>query len=164
MTGSDKIAVNALTATMLAGACSERAASSNMPRSEQRMSGTRDVADHATKIRIVTKDRTLTATLDDGAASRSFAKLLPLRITLKDYNRTEKIADLPKRLSAEGAPVGIEPSAGDIAYFAPWGNLALFYRDFGYSKGLIRLGRIDGDPSVLISEDSIPVTIERIDD
>jgi len=32
---------------------------------------------------------------------------------------------------------------GDITYYAPWGNLAIFYRDFDYSRGLVRLGRID---------------------
>jgi hypothetical protein len=32
---------------------------------------------------------------------------------------------------------------GDITYYAPWGNLALFYRDFPYSNGLIRLGTLD---------------------
>jgi hypothetical protein len=31
---------------------------------------------------------------------------------------------------------------GDITYYAPWGNLAIFYRDFGYSPGLVRLGHI----------------------
>lgn len=24
-----------------------------------------------------------------------------------------------------------------ITYYAPWGNLAIFYRDFGYSAGLV---------------------------
>jgi hypothetical protein len=32
---------------------------------------------------------------------------------------------------------------GDIAYYAPWGNLAIFYKDFGYSRGLVKLGRLD---------------------
>lgn len=32
---------------------------------------------------------------------------------------------------------------GDITYYSPWGNLALFYRDFGHASGLVRLGRLD---------------------
>lgn len=32
---------------------------------------------------------------------------------------------------------------GDIALYAPWGNLAIFYKDFGYARGLIVLARID---------------------
>lgn len=41
---------------------------------------------------------------------------LPLTLTLKDYAGTEKISDLPKRLSTEGAPSGSDPSVGDITY------------------------------------------------
>ncbi|MBS0521182.1 MAG: hypothetical protein JSR90_20950 [Proteobacteria bacterium] len=111
------------------------------------------------KIRIVAAGRALTAELEDSAAARDFAALLPLDLTLSDYNRTEKIADLPRRLSIEGAPKGIDPTVGDIAYYAPWGNLAIFYRDFGYSRGLVRLGRLEGDAEGLVKLDG-PARIE----
>lgn len=56
---------------------------------------------------------------------------------------TEKVSDLPKRLATSGAPPGADPQVGDIAYYAPWGNLAIYYRDFEYSSGLVKLGHID---------------------
>jgi hypothetical protein len=59
----------------------------------------------------------VTATLDDNETSREFVSLLPLTLTLEDYNSTEKISNLPKKLSTKGAPAGIDPSAGDIAYY-----------------------------------------------
>ena len=65
--------------------------------------------------------------------------MLPLTLTLKDYAGTEKISDLPRKLSTQGAPSGSDPSVGDITLYAPWGNLAIFYRDFGYASGLIIL-------------------------
>jgi len=37
----------------------------------------------------------------------------------------------------------VSPGPGDIAYYARWGNLAIFIKDFGYSRGLVRLGRIE---------------------
>jgi hypothetical protein len=37
---------------------------------------------------------------------------------------------------------------GDITYYAPWGNLALLYRDFGYANGLIKSGNMDDDMEV----------------
>ena len=111
------------------------------------------------KIRIIASDRTLTAELEDSAAARDFAALLPLELTLSDYNRTEKIADLPRRLSIEGAPEEIDPEAGDIAYYSPWGNLAIFYRDFGNSRGLVRLGRTKGRVDSLAMIDG-PVRLE----
>jgi hypothetical protein len=95
-------------------------------------------------IQIATGDITLAATLNDSAAARDFAAMLPLRLTLSDFHNTEKIADLPGRLTTTGTPSGTSGKAGDITYYAPWGNLAIFYRDFGHSDGLISLGRIHG--------------------
>jgi hypothetical protein len=45
--------------------------------------------------------------------------------------------------SSAGAPEGVDPDVGDITYYAPWGNLVIFSRDFGYSSGLVKLGTID---------------------
>ena len=114
------------------------------------------------QIRMKTGAKTLTARLEDSKAARDFAALLPIELTLKDYASTEKIADLPRQLSTEGAPAGVDPEVGDIAYYAPWGNLAIYYRDFGYSRGLVRLGRIEADPETIKSLDG-PVTIEAVE-
>jgi hypothetical protein len=95
------------------------------------------------KIRMNVESMTLTASLDDTEAARDFVSLLPLALTLQDYASTEKIADLPRKLSTKGAPAGTAAAAGDISYYAPWGNLALFYEPFRYSSGLVRLGAID---------------------
>lgn len=113
------------------------------------------------KIRIDVDGRRAMATLDDTAASRDFISLLPLTLTLDDYNGTEKISDLPKRLSTDGAPAGVDPSVGDITYYAPWGNMAIFYKDFGYSRGLVKLGRIDSGADVFHRPGKLRVTIQR---
>jgi hypothetical protein len=39
-------------------------------------------------------------------------------------------------------------------------NLAIFYRDFGYSSGLVSLGRLDSGVDVLARPGPMPVTIE----
>jgi hypothetical protein len=114
------------------------------------------------KIRMNVEGTTITATLVDNATSRDFASLLPLTLTLKDYAGTEKISDLPRRLSTAGAPPGSDPSTGDITYYSPWGNLAVFYRDFGYSNGLVKLGTIDSDVEVLNRPGPLRATIELI--
>src|SRR5207244_10752150 len=80
------------------------------------------------KVRIDIDGTPLMASLVDTAPAWDFASLLPLRLTLTDYAGTEKISDLPRRLSIEGAPAGVEPATGDITYYAPWGNLAIFHR------------------------------------
>jgi hypothetical protein len=35
-------------------------------------------------------------------------------LALSDYDETEKISDLPRRLSTAGAPEGVDPAEGDI--------------------------------------------------
>jgi hypothetical protein len=104
---------------------------------------------------------TVAAVLGNGAAARDFASLLPVTLTLKDYASTEKVADLPKRLSIEGEPDGFDPSPGDITFYAPWGNLAIFYKDFGFSRGLVSLGRLSRVPDALKQPGPITVTVER---
>lgn len=114
------------------------------------------------KIRLKLEDRVLTATLNDSKTARDFVSHLPLTLTLTDYSKTEKISDLPKKLSTEGAPSGSDPSVADIAYYAPWGNLAIFYRDFGYSSGLVILGKIDGGVEALSGPGPLRVTFEPV--
>ena len=114
------------------------------------------------KIRIRMNGNEVTATLIDNATSRDFASLLPLTLKLEDYGETEKIGYLPRKLSTEGAPPGSDPSVGDVSYYAPWGNLAIFLRDFRYSSGLIKLGKVDTGMEALNVPGSVKVTIDLI--
>lgn len=89
--------------------------------------------------------------------------LLPITVTLKDYAHTEKIAMLPRKLSTRGVPAGVDPSVGDFTYYAPWGNLAIFYKDFDYSSGLAPLGRVEsGLESLARLDGEAQVTIEKV--
>ena len=115
------------------------------------------------KIRFTVDGKELaTATLRDSAAARDFLSLLPVTLPLEDYAATEKIAYLPRKLSTAGAPDGTDPSVGDIAYYAPWGNLAIFYKDAPYARGLLPLGRVDSSLDVLRAAARSKVTIERV--
>lgn len=101
----------------------------------------------------------LHATLLDNVSAQSFQRLLPLCLELKDYAETEKVCDLPSRLDTRGAPEGWAASAGDITYYAPWGNLAIFYRDFSYARGLVLLGRVVGDIDQLSELSSVKLSL-----
>jgi hypothetical protein len=116
------------------------------------------------KIQIDVDGTRATATFDDNATSMDFMALLPLTLTLADYNGTEKISDLPRKLSTEGAPAGVDPWAGDIAYYSPWGNLAIFYEDFAYSTGLVKLGRLDSGINAFKRPGPLRVAIERVEE
>lgn len=75
-------------------------------------------------------------------SGKEFLSQLPASLKFEDYNSTEKISYLSKKLSAQGEPEGFTPKKGDISYYVPWGNLAIFYRDFRYSRSLIKIGEL----------------------
>jgi len=112
------------------------------------------------RIHVIVGNETLSATLDDTPTGRDFAALLPLVLTLSDYNATEKVADLPRKLDTRDAPASYTPKTGDVTYYAPWGNLAIFYKPFRTSNGLVRLGAFDGPIDALLKDGPIPVRIE----
>jgi hypothetical protein len=149
-------AVVALGAIALAGATGASGQAAAQAASDQQA--------RTMRIRMDVEGATMTGTLEDNATARDFASLLPLTVTLEDYAGTEKISDLPRRLSTEGAPAGFDPSVGDITYYAPWGNLAIFYRDFRYSNGLTKLGAIGSGGAALNRSGSLRATIELVED
>lgn len=113
-------------------------------------------------VRITAGTRTWRARIADTIAGRAFLEQLPLTLRMKDYASTEVIADLPRALSREGAPASITPRAGDVTFYAPWGNLAIFHRDGHRSPGLLPLGRVDGDPAGLAALAGKDVTFEAV--
>lgn len=51
---------------------------------------------------------------------------------------------LLRKLSTKDAPSGSsDPDLGDLTLYDPWGNLAIFYKDFAYASGLVKLGKIE---------------------
>jgi hypothetical protein len=147
---------------VLAGTMGLACADSKVTSSQPSTQATSAQQVKAMRIRMMIEGTAVTATLDNNETARDFASLLPLTLTLKDYAATEKISDLPKKLSTQDAPPGYEPSAGDITYYAPWGNLALFHKGFDYSVGLVRLGTIESGVEVLRPPGPLKVRIEQI--
>ena len=116
------------------------------------------------KIRLSVNDKVATAVLNDSAAARDFAALLPLSLTLEDYAVVERIATLQRKLSMAGAPAGTTPKTGDITYYAPWGNLAIFVGgDNAYAKGLVQLGKVESGLPALKRNGPLKVRIESIE-
>jgi hypothetical protein len=101
-----------------------------------------------------------TATLDVSRSAEDFVTLLPLTLRLKDYEATEKIADLPRQLTTAGVPDSYTSSAGDICFYAPWGNLAFFYKAGAPSQGLVRLGRFASGLDQLVRDSTGNVAVK----
>ncbi|MEI7189365.1 cyclophilin-like fold protein [Dickeya dianthicola] len=114
------------------------------------------------KIRITIGTKTMTAELDNNPTARDFLSLLPLTVTLRDFSRAEKVSDaLPRRLSEADAPASAAGEQDDIAYYAPWGNIA-FYRGEGPdAQGVIKIGKIVSGSEALHQPGQISTTLSR---
>lgn len=114
------------------------------------------------KIIIDIAGKSINATLEaNSAAAKDFYALLPLELTLTDYASIEKISDLPQRLSTKSQPSGTSAKAGDLTYYAPWGNLAIFNKDFQHASGLVKLGSLDDGHELMRKSGPLDVVIRQ---
>jgi len=105
--------------------------------------------------------QTIGAVLYDTAQARELVSMLPLSVEIEDYSTNEKIAYLPRKLSGDGTVTFEDEAVGDICYYAPWGNLVLYHAGYAYSRGLIRLGKIEGEIEPLLKRGKYPLQIRR---
>ncbi|MBV8129573.1 MAG: hypothetical protein JO114_18145 [Planctomycetaceae bacterium] len=118
------------------------------------------------KIRLTVEVTALTATLIDSETTRDFVSLLPLPLPLNDLFRREKFAHLPRAIS-EGGKRSHTYEVGDVAYWAPGPDVAVFYRHDGQKiphPGIIVLGKIESGVEVLDVAGSVEVTVELADE
>lgn len=101
-----------------------------------------------TKIKLTFEGNEIYALINNSKAGNDFLSLLPLSVKAEDFNSTEKIFYLSKKLNTQNEPDGINPKAGDITYYAPWGNIAIFYKNFRYSNNLIYLGKFENTSDI----------------
>jgi hypothetical protein len=94
------------------------------------------------KIKLWSGKTTIQAVLVDSDAAEAFFSQLPLKLTLKGFASNEKIAYLPHKLTLGARDKGSDASVADLMYYAPWGNIAIFYGNASYCPDLIRLGKI----------------------
>lgn len=146
------------------GACSNDSPDAPSPSISSPSAGRQETpassSDRKTPMNIhVTLDgRTVDATLNDSPAARDLATFLPLTLELKDFHGTERVGYPPRKLTTDSAPERSAAKAGDLAYYAPWGNLALFYQDGpAASADLLILGHIDTDTGQLARADQITI-------
>ncbi len=77
--------------------------------------------------------------LNNSQAAKELYDQLPLSIEVEDYSHNEKIFYPPKKLGTSNTPLA-DAKNGTLAYYAPWGDVVMFYEDFGTASGLYELG------------------------
>jgi hypothetical protein len=114
------------------------------------------------KINIKVDGKILTASLADNATARDFASVLPLHVAMSDLFGREKYGELPKVLSKH--PAGKNSyEVGDIAYWSPDNQFAIYYHQDGESipsPGVIPIATIDGGAEAFNISGSVDVIIE----
>jgi hypothetical protein len=118
--------------------------------------------DKAMQIQCAFANHRFTVTLENNPTARDLASLLPLDLTIEDYSTNEKIARLPRKLSEDASTPFLNEMPGDLAYYAPRGNLAFFHSNYRYSKGLIRCGRLDDAVRPLHTRGTFPLRIDLV--
>ena len=114
------------------------------------------------KINIKIGDKILTATLADKATARDFLSVLPLNVKMEDLFGREKYGDLPKALS-EDAPRQNRYEVGDVAYWSPNHQLAVYYHQDGESipsPGIIPIAKMDAGAEAFNVPGPVKVAIE----
>ena len=114
------------------------------------------------KINIKIGDKILTATLADNATARDFLSVLPLNVKMEDLFGREKYGDLPKALS-EDATRQNRYEVGDVAYWSPNHQLAVYYHQDGESipsPGIIAIAKMDAGTEAFNVPGPVKVAIE----
>ncbi len=92
------------------------------------------------KIKVTDGKHTVVFVLNKSKAAASLYGQLPLTVQVENYSDNEKIF-YPQKLNTEGAERAV-PKEGTLAYFAPWGNVVMFYREHSSThSGLLDLGQ-----------------------
>ena len=113
------------------------------------------------KINITVSGKTLTATAMDNPTAKDFVSLLPLTMSMEDLFKREKFGHLQKALSEKG-PRKNTYEVGDIAYWSPARDLAIYYHQDGESipaPGIIPIARINGGMEDFNVPGSVKVSI-----
>lgn len=105
--------------------------------------------ERAMQITVEANGNTIVFELNDSTAAKELYAQLPLSIEVENYSTNEKIFYPPKKLNAANTPLAKNVQPGTLAYYAPWGDVVMFYGTFGSASGLYELGRaVSGGDSI----------------
>jgi hypothetical protein len=91
------------------------------------------------KINVKGISSTIVFELNKSAAARDLYAQLPLRVKVENFGDNEKIIYPPRKLNTSDSTPA-DARDGTLAYYAPWGDVVMFYGNFGSAAGLYELG------------------------
>ena len=119
------------------------------------------------RIQLTVGDQRATATLEDNAAARDLASILPVTIAMTDLSSREKPGPLPRSLAAGDGERVFTYRVGQIGYWPPDHNVFVVYDGDGLtvpSPGLVLLGTVEAGLDVIAGAgDDFDLTITALD-
>lgn len=112
------------------------------------------------QIRIAANETQIVYQLNDSQAAKDLYRQLPMTVAVEDFSNNEKIFYPTAALDTSDAPTAAG-GAGVLAYYAPWGDVVLFYDSFGTNGSLYELGHATSGAGE-ISRLSGSITIEAV--
>lgn len=85
-------------------------------------------------------ENTVIYELNDSPAADSLYEQLPITTEVEDFSTNEKIFYPSQELDTSDSPVA-EGGAGTLAYYAPWGDVVMFYDNYSVNDSLFELGQ-----------------------
>ena len=115
----------------------------------------------STQIAVTCGDLQVVYALNDSPAAQSLLSQLPLTVAVEDFSTNEKVFYPPQELDTSDTPLA-EGGAGTLAYYAPWGDVVLFYDSFSANGSLYELGEaVSGVEN--IGQMSGTITVETVE-
>jgi hypothetical protein len=118
------------------------------------------------RIQLTVGNQRANATLEDNAASRDLASMLPVTIAMTDLSGREKPGPLPRALTGDVERVSTY-RVGQLAYWPSDHNIFVVYDGDGLTvpaPGLVQLGTVDAGLDVIAAAgDDFELTITALD-
>lgn len=111
-----------------------------MESTENKEENTADSAGAVRRISVQFGENTVIYELNDSSAADSLYEQLPITTEVEDFSTNEKIFYPSRELDISDTPTA-EGGAGTLAYYAPWGDVVMFYDDYSVNASLFELGQ-----------------------
>lgn len=113
------------------------------------------------QISVTCGDMQVVYELNDSPTAQGLLSQLPLTVVVEDFSTNEKVFYPPQELDTTDTPLA-EGGAGTLAYYAPWGDVVLFYDSFSTNGSLFELGEaVSGAEN--IGQMSGTITVETVE-
>ena len=114
--------------------------------------------EEAMRISVKSADYEIIYELNNSQAAKELYAQLPLTVETAPFSNNE-ITFYPKKLNTDNAPLS-DGEAGSLSYYAPWGDVVMFYAPCQPNSNLYELGTvISGGPDIEKITGSITVSV-----